>query len=410
MIGLCIINKYSIYSQIAQSMFRLRKLNMGHTIHFLNIDLDLNQSETLKLITDNEYKLKINKNKFLIYQTLKSEIRKDKIKKTIGNIIKKIRNVLITKDVITFNINHNESVKYYYNNIGYYIDERALEGIIDYNIIIKNFKLKELYDIIKSELNILVYNLDSREQEQEQSNEKEKEKSHEKGQDIETNILYKLTIKCIIEYKEYPQFEDEFLNINSFKTKTIRINDKIRCLPNIFSQVNSYDFYNNSTGYLFVYIHEQILIIPGYLITHFNINPVLNSNLIVVNNIYVNKIIINELKVFELFKILNISNTLIPTSINLECFIAIIILISKETITLTQKQIMNLVINKVGYNIRESLNKTLRDVYDILINRLYEYSHTQDLLFIKIKDVDDYILKKYIKYKQKYIKFKNIIN
>ena len=35
--GLCIIDEYSYYSQIAQAMFRLRKLNMGHSIDFINL-------------------------------------------------------------------------------------------------------------------------------------------------------------------------------------------------------------------------------------------------------------------------------------------------------------------------------------------------------------------------------------
>ena len=33
--GLCIINDNSLYSEIAQGMYRLRKLNMGHSIIFL---------------------------------------------------------------------------------------------------------------------------------------------------------------------------------------------------------------------------------------------------------------------------------------------------------------------------------------------------------------------------------------
>ena len=51
--GLCIIDDLSIYSQVAQAMFRLRKLNMGHKIEFIYIDKD----ETLELNNKKLYNL-----------------------------------------------------------------------------------------------------------------------------------------------------------------------------------------------------------------------------------------------------------------------------------------------------------------------------------------------------------------
>ena len=46
--GLCIVDNFSYYSEVAQAMFRLRKLNLGHSISFIfnnfyeenNVELD----------------------------------------------------------------------------------------------------------------------------------------------------------------------------------------------------------------------------------------------------------------------------------------------------------------------------------------------------------------------------------
>ncbi len=45
--GLCIIDKNSLYTTIAQAIFRLRKLNMGHTIDFNLINKNIKTSKEL---------------------------------------------------------------------------------------------------------------------------------------------------------------------------------------------------------------------------------------------------------------------------------------------------------------------------------------------------------------------------
>jgi hypothetical protein len=74
--GLCIINDISEYTTVAQSMCRLRKLNMGHVITFLYLGKINNVNELLDKINTNEKTTKEFKYDSLIYQTLKSEIRK----------------------------------------------------------------------------------------------------------------------------------------------------------------------------------------------------------------------------------------------------------------------------------------------------------------------------------------------
>ena len=52
MLGLCIIDEKTLYTTVAQAMFRLRKLNMGHRINFYiinkeKIDIIINEPKDI---------------------------------------------------------------------------------------------------------------------------------------------------------------------------------------------------------------------------------------------------------------------------------------------------------------------------------------------------------------------------
>lgn len=142
--GLCFINKNITYTQVAQSIFRLRKLNMGHKITFIDINNKITSvTELLKLFITNEETEKINKEKYLTYQTIKSEIRKNK------------------EDLI-FKKRYEETKKYYFiDQISNDIND-ILNGIIITDEIDSN-NLNELFNKIKDPVILfsIVYHIEN---------------------------------------------------------------------------------------------------------------------------------------------------------------------------------------------------------------------------------------------------------
>ena len=266
--GLCIIDENSVYSNIAQAMFRLRKLNIGHSIDFINNDKFRTKEEIFYYINENEEILKKNKKKYLLFQTLKSEVRFKTLKNTnntIYNRIDFIENSIESKENIKYNEAYKEKVKYYYNDYNIDVDKIIKEIITNFT---EEDKKYEYYDKIKDDLINLIYNINSKSSEQEQEKEQEKET-------LQNNVNTDLHVinynNQLFEYINY-NFEniilspDEFINSNN----TIKLNEDIYCLPNFDTQINGYEFKNNKIGILFVYIHEKLLIIPGYLLIEFN--------------------------------------------------------------------------------------------------------------------------------------------
>jgi hypothetical protein len=73
--GLCIINKYSLIEVVAQAMYRLRKLNMGHKIIFMYIDdntEELNNQKLYELLKNNSNRKLEDQILLLKYQTFKA--------------------------------------------------------------------------------------------------------------------------------------------------------------------------------------------------------------------------------------------------------------------------------------------------------------------------------------------------
>ena len=262
--GLCIINNQCIYSQVAQSIFRLRKLNITQTIDFLFIsDKECSNPNIYDMIVDNEKKSNENKKDYLIFQTIKSIIRKK-------------------------NGNYHEKIKFYYKKND---DAKILDGIINIEDINTDL-LKELFCYIDDidKIKKLVYNMNIEEYQQEKINVLEivstKKDDHKKIPDL------------FYEYKKY-SFESLLSDYDIFINNSIILEDNIRYLPNIFSQINEYKYSQNTTELLFVYIHDQLLIIPKYIIHYFYEYPIVNSKFVIINNSFeiyqpIQKIIYNS--------------------------------------------------------------------------------------------------------------------
>jgi hypothetical protein len=393
--GLCIIDEYSYYSQIAQAMFRLRKLNMGHSIDFINLKKYREKEEIICYLRENEDNNKKNKNKYLLYQTLKTELRSKKIINTEGNTFSKI-NKIIEKEKnklkINYNEHHLEKIKYYY--IDFKSEPRELLfGIINISDI-DTPENKQLFESIKESLKILVYNINSLEQEQEQEQEQEKDKSNQK------ELLYNLNPNDIIDMSyfdiEYIKYDFTLIkqNYTEFIKNTFKISDMIRCLPNLFSQVDTYNFVKNKSAFLFVYIHGLLLLIPGYLFIHFNDDyPLLTLNFTFINKIIIDKELLECLKHNDIYTIFT-SNEQIELNYNFETCISLLMLSILQNITKYQHDIL---INPRILALRES-------IYTFFA-RFMKTITDKSIFLISTNTIDNInCFNKYLKYKLKYLK------
>ena len=325
--GLCIIDKLSEYSEVAQGIFRLRKINMGHSIDFLLLDEYVSSEELLCILNNNEEQSKQEKKTYLIYQTIKSIIRK----KTE---------------------NYIEPIKYYHINYDENISE-ILRGIISpkdfqtYNL--NQFTEINNLEIIKK----LVYNLDSCSTSNEQSNEKSNEQSKASSIELSTNTLKSAIIFDELFY-DYNKYDFNILdNLKDFNFATIELTNDINYLPNIFTISNPYIYSKNSSGFLFVYFinYQKILIIPGYLIMYFYEKyPIFNFKFILINNNFSK--LYNDIKDHiktkflksNLFRLLNYQN--VPNINNLSAYICSLMINNNNKISETQKELIKFFLNE----------------------------------------------------------------
>jgi hypothetical protein len=394
--GLCIIDNNSAYSQIAQSMFRLRKLNMGHSIDFLNNDKERTCREILDDINKNELKLNESKKKYLLFQTLKSQVRRKALITKGKHIYDNITELENGSD-IKYNQVYYEQVKYYYDN--YDTSEKIIFEII------KNFKdvdkNNENYKGIEGEINNLIYNIDSNSQEQEQEREQNKETS------LPLQIKY-TNQNC--EYIDY-DFTEIISNIDQLEQNCISINNDIYCLPNFDTQVDTYEFKNNKIGILFVYITEidKFLIIPGYLIMEFCEYPILDIQFKCINDKIISDKILDKIKSTFLYKILTSEITSKYDFPDENTGIVMIsYLIIKLSYHFFNNNITSIQKNFYDYMEQKILNSPSEYIY--IYNRITHIKEYNQRLFIETQTIDNFNFKrKYLKYKQKYLKLINYL-
>ena len=293
--GLCIIDKNSLYTDVAQGIFRLRKINLGHTVSFLCINLkddinpndEINKGNIFKKLQDNDNNSRESKKKNFDYQVIKSKIRKIRKKRKYPKEYK-------------FKEKYKELTKFYFKD---YNIENPYDGI---------FTRKEINDnnfnnIFNEEDNLkLIYNYNL-------SNETNIDiqvlQNHNQDQIIVVNInTNEQTTK-----KEdiwFPHWDfvnrDEIVNIinkdnnlKDIKNVSINLEENVYFLPNIFSNINTV----NDSEILFVYLPNLniILIIPGYMVIYFYKKYIIfNTNINIINEVKIdNKYIKNTKEIIK---------------------------------------------------------------------------------------------------------------
>ena len=416
--GLCIIDAKSVYTDVAQSIFRLRKINLGHTIDFLFLDPTTKTSkEIYSMLKLNDKNNMDSKENFLTYQTIKSEIRKNRPIRT------------------NFKNAYKEKIHYYYlEQIPNYQDtDLFLKGIITKSEIMSN-GLESLFDKINNKeiLLSLVYGINSNiiQHQQAMDVDEEEEKEKEKEKKIEIKIE-KSTLIYIPDKPSYPILSWNFNNYDPvtsidlfYKTFVIEINDLIGFLPNTFSNSNYYKYYKNASGVAFAYIKkgdaDKIIIIPGYIVPYLiDKFPILDINLKVLNKDFIPAIkeeLLLKLNQEPIIKIINNSND----SLNIESLDPITTLIGSYIISDYEY------INSNQSKWREINYRKETDAVDIIRSKIsipsarykikwinYEaFKSTLKISDTKILDLFNKPLTdkqggSYTKFKDKYIKYKN---
>ena len=291
-LGLCTVDDTIVYSTIAQAIFRLRKLNMGHKINFYFVDKKYTKYDVLfKMLKNNEEIEKINKHPSLLFQTIKSILRKQKPKSE------------------KFSDNYKEKIKYYYLENDISEDTKTLlSDIIDYN------KAKK-YDFFKKELDNcdslikLIYNIDniSYQTQKEEEDEKEIESKIEKK--IES-VVYEKNIVKIENNNIYVTKEYNFKNFeNEFESLSVKVNFYIYVMPDIISYFDGTLIHTDRLpSLMFIYLPDKkklVIIRKDCFKYVYDKFPIFSLEMILLNlekKYMVDENIINEIKKLDFIK------------------------------------------------------------------------------------------------------------
>jgi len=390
--GLCIIDNTSSYTIVAQSIFRLRKLNMGHRIDFNIHRIDANNTLDLyDVLKKKDETSKKNKIQSLKFQTLKSLIRKKKsgkLKETIDNSL--------------FMDNYKEKIKYYFN----FNEDKAniLVGIIDINNMTPTEK--QIYDDIQNDISRLVYNISSTDIDIQQEQEQEQDQEHE--QDIKksdvpkkpelNHVLFETPSTILLKKDTYTNiFADDikdkiFMELNSYTTK-------IKFLINIFTLKNTYychkyiqtlygnhDTFKWKCDYMFILHNQHLYLINGSILQYVHDKYcVLDLNLLLVNNktpdnIDNLQIVIDQLyKNSQFLKILNCKNTdneLLAELSDDEKFVLLQIFNTYDYHSMTETQ--------RHYYVELDKDKSMKDIYNTFKTKLEsKYANVNEMYKLK---------------------------
>jgi len=396
--GLCIVDIHSKYTEVAQAIYRLRQLNIGHFVSFIlyNFNFEVqNSEELLEFFNKNqEDQLKIEE-KNLNLQSLKSDFRKNQS----GSIFQ----------------THKERI------FNYFQDELYFDPL---EMIFTNLDISTIdtckYHLDINDINEIFFEGDFNDI---QSQQEVKNKYEAKIEtELKINFLKKddLFLYNFTNFKNY----DFIKNINShnFNDFTFKIDEHISFLPNIFkdnvdniSSINNYDEKQSKTDFIFIYFpFNKLLLAPRHIIPYiYNDYALLEKNLLIINKF--------ELVENDNLKFLKDNNIFIKilnnnyTENELECFLSndeniiyIIILIFLINLSLFNS-------NKIyDYYIQntEKITSFLSDYFNTSTNKTVICNlepHLRQKIIINILDggFDNFFFKKYLKYKNKYIQLKN---
>ena len=389
--GLCIINMNNNYTTIAQAIFRLRKINLGHEVDFFiinNSPIINNQIELYNVLKKNDDLEKNNKHNPLMFQTLKALVRKRKY-----NNSNNIDNIDI----------YSEKIKYYFENSNYH---SLLDGILD----ITNLTHDEtkIYDGIRLKLFELVYNIKYDEINIQQNTEIESEKMIKN--DIVTDNIGYMT--------KYDSF-DIYLTSDIYKDiykYSIPINADINILLNLFSLTElvghtdkSFIIYKNikykkNPQFLFAYSKNKLIIVSDNMIRYlYDKYVLLDLNLHFINFTEISHLVDddfhNKIKIWrETIDFIKIFDTFDETNIELnyaeDIYTLIIILMNMNMLSIRQKQWLD---EKESYieQCHIIMLKSIDIVYSII-------EDNYKLIPLNITKFSGGYKRKYIKYIKKY--------
>jgi len=411
--GLCIIDNISTYTEVAQAIFRLRKLNYGHYISFLLNKFNLNNTtELLCKLRYNEINFMKQQFDMLNLQALKSDIRK--------------------KDEFSIN-NYEEKIFYYFfddvnqNPLNYiFLNTEDLEKINLEDYSLTQEKVKNIVFNLDFQITEMQYQVSNQENIQTQMQlETLTEITKQYNSSIERNITKILNI--LNEIKKYKFKNFEFIkNIDTqkkYEEYTIKLNDLISFLPNIFfinfeSPKYCVNLYNKSFNIdiIFMYVHQvkKFILTPKYMLFYLYDDYIfydLNFNIININKQnFHNADMINEMENNFFTKI--ITNNFTKDEFNtLKCYLDLI----NNGIT---KKVIRIYLLTIIYFYKNA------DMFNYYINELIPYldSHIENIIknldltkynclirdFINLstKNLENFKYK-YLKYKKKYLNLKN---
>lgn len=297
--GLCVIDNNSTYSQVAQSIFRLRKINMGHSIDIIMCDTCDDKFDLITFLMKNEEIVKSGKKNFLNFQCVKSDIRK-------------LRHETDTKT------KHIE-----YNN--YYIDEtKSISELLE-----SIFRPEEIKDVLNhpcfkeitlcltksSDLIDLIYNINSLQSSTEMDrmtemetltqNEQQREFRFEINKNTEENIT---KTEKITNHNFFIPYKDNYISQldKNYDNIVLHFDEDIDYVPNMLCDIHKDGINRNNFVFVYINIKNKLLIIQSTDIGLFiDKYPVLNYKLISMNDIKIDSDVRKRLnKKFE-FKLLN---------------------------------------------------------------------------------------------------------
>jgi hypothetical protein len=431
------VDTLSFYSEVAQAMFRLRKLNLGHKISFvLNNFYVKDNSELYNKFKINEEDLIKKQNDSMNLQALKSDIRK---KRQINNDFKQ---------------NYKEKIFYYFK-------EEILDEDDALKYIFTEDEINEIdfceYDLTKEIIKNLIYDINFNyqnieiqyEQNIENAQETQVKKEFKNEQSVvEFSFSFNTYIDLFSKYK-YKSFNfiKEIKTQKDYDKYSFRLDDILSFLPNIFISNSDSIFCDvnfnridlkkyNPSDLIFVYIHDvkKFILIPKYMVFFlYNDFLIYDMNLEIINT---HKNDLEDLKIKEELE----KNILVKIIMNnySECDFNIFeeslkinkeyLLTIKDNKEILDNYLLNISVNYLYllilffriqyskiYNIYDEkiinlLNKD-RDLFILMLEAYLEINEKKKENYYKLLR-NKIILKssyekKYFKYKLKYLKLKN---
>jgi hypothetical protein len=408
--GICIVDKYSIYSEVAQAMYRLRKLNLGHTISFILNGFKVEDKIKLFDVFIKNQKDQIDKEKInLNFQALKSDIRKKHI-----------------------NYEENLFMDKYKEIKFYYFKEELSKNPLSF--IFTSFTSEEIekidlcaYELDINDIKNIIYEIDFN------CKETNVEIEQYENTEIESIIQQQNTTTADFTVKEFNLLEiNNFKNydfvknikdIKYFNNYTFKIDDNISFLPNIFinneDSIHSLKYYHinsiNSSNLILVYFEfKKFLLIPRYMVTYlYNDFLMFDLNLYIINPKKIGLLKKEEIKNLEennmFIKIINndYNEEYLNCFLNVDNYMYIKIL----AFMMLNQDLKNDKIFKYYHDNKSVINQNIKKYFDTHENKSIisnlEPHFRKEIILSTSKGGYDTFFKKYLKYKNKYIQLKN---